>query len=174
MLAEKPKARTQGFSPLKIRPSFLKVHSERCLPGSVACILRCLWSTQYTERRRAVHHRRRRREVRVVQHVRKRRLKPRMNPLRHGEGLRDAKAYRRRRSRTLQDTYTRIPETSRASRCCRERRQVEVLRPRLPGIVVGRHHIRTQDRTTVRDVRIRLVVRRTDTRRQPRGPSPAS
>ena len=83
------------------------------------------------------------------------------------------------RSRPLQNPDSRITEPPCSRRSRRKRRQVEVLRPRLPAIKVIRHHIRPQNRTAVRHIRIRLIVPPTvplhsghlapaDARRQPR------
>ena len=103
----------------------------------------------------------------MVQHIRKRRLKPRMHALRNRKHLRHAKTHRRR-SRPLQYPHSRIAKPPRTHRSRRKRRKIEVLRSRLPRVKVLRHHIRPNHRTTVRHIRIRLVRRRTDARRLPR------
>jgi len=84
-----------------------------------------------------------------------------MDVFRHLELLRNTQADRCS-PRSLQDANSGIPKAPSTCRRSGKRRHVEVRSSGLASIVMRRHYVRMQNRTTIHNIRVRLISRTAD------------
>src|ERR1700679_539586 len=134
-------------TPGSVGTAKLKVQPESRLAGTVSGVLGRLRTRQRSEGR-TIDRGDRRSKVGVVEHIGKGRFEACVKFLRDTKLLGYSKRDRRR-SRSLQNADSRVPETPRTGGSGGKCGQVEVLRSRLTSVEVLRHYIRTRNSTAI-------------------------